>query len=53
VPAAMLARFDGHQGTVTITRDDYPQWVDAGAVLLGLRWGVGAQTEANGVSFTP
>jgi hypothetical protein len=53
VPASLLARFDGLQGTVTVTRDGYPQWVDAGAVLLGLRLGVGAQTEANGVSFAP
>ncbi len=53
VSASLLANFSGHQGTVTIYRDDDPGAIDAGAVLLDYRVGIGIQTPTDGVSFTP
>lgn len=53
VPAALLSPFSGHQGTVSIYRDDDRGPIDAGAVFVDYRVGVGVQTGANAVSFTP
>ena len=53
VPAALLANFSGHSGTVSIYRDEYTGFIDAGALLVGFRSGVGIRTSPGVVSFTP
>ena len=53
VPAALLANFAGHSGTVSIYRDEYSGLADAGSLLVGFRTGVGIRTSPGAVSFTP
>ncbi len=53
VPAAQLANFTGHMGTVSIHRDEYTGLADAGSLLIGFRNGVAIRTSPGAVSFTP